>query len=99
MLKATDGIDENFLDTVSPLIGLEDVLRMAEVFFPKEGVFRIGPSFPLDFVVYSVFIPVSDLALLVPNDVLNFVFFFAIYKVQRKLWVQWSMRVCFMAWR
>ena len=64
MLKATDGIDENFLDTVSPLIGLEYVLRMAEVFFPKEGVFRIGPSFPLDFVAYSVFIPVSDLVLL-----------------------------------
>ena len=99
MLKATDGIDENFLDTVSPLIGLEDVLRMAEVFFPKEGVFRIGPSFPLDFVAYSVFIPVSDLALLVTNNVLNFVFFFAIYKVRRRLWVQWSMRIRFMAWR
>ena len=39
MLKATDGIDEDFLDAVSPLIGLEDVLRMTKVFFPEEGVF------------------------------------------------------------
>ena len=99
MLKVTDGIDENFLDTVSPLIGLEDVLHMTEFFFPEEGVFRIRPSFPLDFVAYGVFIPVPDLALLVTNNVLDFVFFFAIYKVRRELWVQWSMCVCFMAWR
>ena len=87
MLKATDGIDENFLDTVLPLIGLEDVWRVAKVFFPKEGVFRIGPSFPFDLIADNVFVLVSDLPLLVTNNVFDLVLLFPINYVRWRLWM------------